>query len=178
MAERSRSASRSFPQSYHVAWLKVHPWRTADWLREKMREGFHIHHVDGDHSNDDPSNLVLIDGDDHMALHGVPLRDGIAKWRKRERKQIKVAVRPPSEEGARLYLLKAELDCSWKALAQQYYNGVKPNPNAIWSMIGVGLMAKARNYAKRVGKSWPPVPTRAGMGILEPEEIAALLSRQ
>jgi hypothetical protein len=31
-----------------------------------------VHHVDGDHSNDEPKNLALIEGLDHMLLfHGV-----------------------------------------------------------------------------------------------------------
>lgn len=55
---------------HHEAWLTAHPERSADWLREKLREGFDIHHLDGNHDNNDPSNLVLIDGSDHMRLHG------------------------------------------------------------------------------------------------------------
>jgi hypothetical protein len=58
-------------KSYHKAWLEDHPQRNEEWLREKLRDGFHIHHLDGNHSNDDPDNLVLMEGDDHFRkIHG------------------------------------------------------------------------------------------------------------
>ncbi len=56
-------------QTYHYAWLSAHPNRDEDWLKLKLKEGFDIHHLDGDHSNHDPTNLVLIDAADHMMLH-------------------------------------------------------------------------------------------------------------
>ncbi len=58
-------------QSYHHAWLSAHPGRNEAWLAERMADGFHVHHIDGDHANDAPANLVLIDGVDHMRLHGM-----------------------------------------------------------------------------------------------------------
>jgi hypothetical protein len=58
-------------QSYHLAWLQAHPEHSAEWLESKLREGFHVHHIDWDHSNDAPGNLVLMFGADHMALHGM-----------------------------------------------------------------------------------------------------------
>ena len=56
-------------QEYHHVWLSAHPWRTEEWLKKQLSEGFDIHHIDGDHSNNDPGNLVLIDHADHMMLH-------------------------------------------------------------------------------------------------------------
>lgn len=57
--------------SYHLAWLSAHPERTAEWLSARLADGFHVHHVDGDHSNDAPLNLVLIEGIDHNRIvHG------------------------------------------------------------------------------------------------------------
>jgi hypothetical protein len=55
---------------YHKAWLSAHPDRTEDWLKDKILEGFDVHHLDGNHANNEPSNLVLIEHDDHMMLHG------------------------------------------------------------------------------------------------------------
>ncbi len=60
-------------QNYHLVWLRDNPKRSEAWLRERLKDGFHIHHMDGDHSNDDPSNLVLIEGGDHFMLHGAKL---------------------------------------------------------------------------------------------------------
>jgi hypothetical protein len=56
-------------ETYHLAWLSAHPERTEEWLKERLRDGFHVHHIDGDHFNDDPKNLVLIESGDHMMLH-------------------------------------------------------------------------------------------------------------
>lgn len=36
-----------------------------------LKAGFDIHHMDGDHDNNDPANLVLIEHTDHMRLHGM-----------------------------------------------------------------------------------------------------------
>ena len=76
-------------QTYHAAWLVSHPGRDGEWLSRMIDSGFTIHHIDGDHGNDTPENLVLIEHDDHMRLHGLgdlrkrPMielqRDGIAK---------------------------------------------------------------------------------------------------
>lgn len=58
-------------ESYHHVWLAAHPKRSSEWLARQIGEGFHIHHMDGDHSNDDPANLVLIESLDHLRLHGI-----------------------------------------------------------------------------------------------------------
>lgn len=57
---------------YHDAWLSAHPTRTEGWLRDRLAEGFDIHHLDGNHDNNDPPNLVLIEHEDHLRLHGAP----------------------------------------------------------------------------------------------------------
>ncbi len=56
-------------KSYHYEWLRAHPSRTEGWLLERMADGFHIHHLDGDHENNDQKNLVLIEMADHLMLH-------------------------------------------------------------------------------------------------------------
>jgi len=57
-------------QIYHIVWLTSHPHRSEEWLQNKLKEGFDIHHIDGNHCNNDPNNLVLIECSDHMRLHG------------------------------------------------------------------------------------------------------------
>ena len=61
---------------HHAAWLKMHPNRDAVWLRERFKDGFDVHHIDGDHSNNDGANLVLIEHLDHMRLHGAVMTEG------------------------------------------------------------------------------------------------------
>jgi hypothetical protein len=55
---------------HQQTWLDAHPHRTEQWLRERLRDGFDVHHADGDRNNNSPTNLVLIDCQDHMTLHG------------------------------------------------------------------------------------------------------------
>lgn len=61
---------------HHLVWLMSHPHRSSDWLRNALKDGFDVHHIDGDHSNNAPENLVLIEHVDHMALHGCKTRLG------------------------------------------------------------------------------------------------------
>lgn len=76
-------------QEYHLAWLSIHTERTEEWLREKLADGFHIHHLDGSHDNNKPQNLVLMDGKDHLALHGMDMRSGTQKNFKFARRVLK-----------------------------------------------------------------------------------------
>ena len=46
---------------YHKAWLSAHPERTEQWLKERLADGFDVHHVNGDHFDDHPDNLALIE---------------------------------------------------------------------------------------------------------------------
>ncbi|MEL6568189.1 MAG: HNH endonuclease [Pseudomonadota bacterium] len=62
--------SRPF-EPYHLIWLRSHPHRSEEWLKARLADGFDIHHVDGDHKNNDTDNLVLIEHVDHMRLHGM-----------------------------------------------------------------------------------------------------------
>lgn len=55
-------------KDYHYAWLSVHPDRTEEWLADKLKDGFGIHHLDGDHGNNSPENLVLLDWADHSCI--------------------------------------------------------------------------------------------------------------
>lgn len=80
-------------QPHHDAWLSAHPGRTEEWLRQMFIEGFDIHHVDGDHGNNTPLNLVLIEAVDHMRLHGFRLPNGLSGWRKRLQEKSTIAKR-------------------------------------------------------------------------------------
>jgi hypothetical protein len=77
-------------QIYHEIWLQAHPWRTREWLQEKLNDGFDIHHIDGNKKNNKPDNLLLCDASDHMHLHGMPLRDMARKAAKPKRKRIRI----------------------------------------------------------------------------------------
>lgn len=61
-----------------------------------MHEGFHIHHVDGDHSNNHPNNLALIWGEDHLMLHGWDLRKNLKQFKPYKAKH-KIKLIDPNE---------------------------------------------------------------------------------
>lgn len=84
VSARQPKATGAAVKNYHLAWLAGHPERDLAWLRDRLADGFHVHHVDGNHCNEAPENLVLIDGADHMRLHGNPggLRGSINSGRK------------------------------------------------------------------------------------------------
>ena len=59
--------------AHHAAWLAAHPNRAPDWFKARLADGFDVHHIDGDPTNNDPLNLALIEHDDHMRIHKAPL---------------------------------------------------------------------------------------------------------
>lgn len=66
---------------HHKSWLLDHPDRTEEWFESRIKDGFDVHHVDGNHYNNDPANLILIEGADHLRLHSGSLKAGIKNWR-------------------------------------------------------------------------------------------------
>ena len=55
---------------YHYVWLESHREYDENWLAQALSAGFDIHHVDGDHDNNDPANLIMVEKSDHQKLHG------------------------------------------------------------------------------------------------------------
>ena len=64
-----RETEKVMLADYHVAWLSNHPTRTAEWLQERLRDGFEVHHIEPS-LGDDPTNLILIERQDHKMIHG------------------------------------------------------------------------------------------------------------
>lgn len=77
-------------------------------------KGYHVHNVDGDKSNNEPSNLQLLKQSDHQTLHGALLSQ---EQRERMRANINVKARPKacewhrSTEG-RLWHKKHAIECA------------------------------------------------------------------
>jgi hypothetical protein len=57
---------------HHRAWLEAHPHRTREWLRHRLADGFDVHHLNADPTDNSPDNLVLIEHTDHMRIHDAP----------------------------------------------------------------------------------------------------------
>lgn len=135
-------------KSYHLSWLSVHPNRTADWLRERLSDGFDIHHVDGDHSNDSPSNLILIEAGDHFVLHSGVIVDGVKAWRSR--------VNGPKEKSRSSEAYAAyQRTGSWQDVYFEISGAVNPGRDDVRK--GAKMMCNmARSWSRRNEKPWPP----------------------
>lgn len=104
---------------HHRAWLCAHPSRSDGWLKDKLRDGFDVHHIDGDHTNNDPENLVLLEHDDHMRFHGAPLgglRFGTIEWTKCRSVHD---IDPDKSIGAKIFWAKHEDQVPFKQSAEE-----------------------------------------------------------
>ena len=118
-------------EEYHRAWLEGHPEYDASWLHQAIEAGFHVHHLDGDHGNNDPSNLVLIERNDHFRLHGThKLKPLAEKW---EESAKRVSL------GKSAYQMRLEENPTWREIGERL--GYEENPAA-------KAIAVASRYAK------------------------------
>lgn len=136
-------------EPYHYAWLSLHQDRSEEWLRARLKDGFHVHHLDGDHWNNDPSNLVLVEGKDHMRLHGCVVTGTRPRWRR-------IPKACTAEEGG----LSGDFDLEIGRRGYEMRSG-----GASWSLIEETLLqrnvqAYVRRYAADNGLRYP-VPTPA-----------------
>lgn len=130
---------------YHKVWLESHPHRDAEWLKTALMAGFDIHHLDGDHDNDVPGNLILIEVGDHQRIHnGIVInftRNGRGSWEGHNRRIIL---------GEESYKLR-ESGLPWREVGVRLYPGGK-NPTGY--SINVAKM-----YAEYHKLQWP-IPHR------------------
>lgn len=124
-------------ESYHLAWLKAHPYRSAEWLADRLADGFHVHHMDGDHANDAPSNLILLEGGDHMRLHGGGFNPSTMLPRNSDARLV---------EGKSAYDLRAS-GLSWYEVASAYDLNTSRET----------YVRKAKSYAAANDLPWPPM---------------------
>jgi len=104
-----------------------------EWLRSATRNGFDVHHRDGNHSNNDPDNLIMIFSKDHAYLHSTSKFSARVngKWMTQEEiDDIKLT------KGERAYRMRLE--------------------GKVWREIGGGTLPNcAKFYAKKHGLKWP-----------------------
>lgn len=68
---------------YRCAKLKKNMHRYVwEYYNGEIPEGFDVHHIDFDRSNNDISNLQLLSKDEHRKLHSEALTDKQRRWRR------------------------------------------------------------------------------------------------
>lgn len=103
-----------------------------------LADGFDIHHLDGNHANNSPDNLALMESDDHMRLHGVGARRLLG-----ERKRVVTEKRIDLDRKAYEKRLAGHM---WKEVAGEVL-GTKAKAEA--------AAVRARRYAKEFNAPWP-----------------------
>lgn len=107
-----RANGKMIPRS-HKVWLDSNP------LFKEIPEGYVIHHLDGDSTNDDPSNLVLMRFHLHAAYH--------YKYIKPEVEVTEVSLRDPSLIYEPIKDIKVQKYQYRKGRWQVRYRGKAPN---------------------------------------------------
>lgn len=126
-------------QAHHKAWLAAHPERSEEWLAGRLADGFDVHHGDGDHSNNEPDNLFLVEHRDHVRLHGSALLD---RMRQNHSARVARAKACRLRIGCEAYTLKAQ-GYHWVEIARHF------------SEREEFVSSAAREYAKAEGERWP-----------------------
>lgn len=120
-----------------------------------LEVGFDLHHIDGDHSNNDHKNLILIETNDHFRIHGFP---------KSIRRYKADADKPMQVSSVKLQLNIAKTSSSERSLLERVYL-VRSQTGMPWGELGkhVGLVgwsqAKLINATKKYATEeclvWP-----------------------
>lgn len=111
---------------HHLAWLSAHPDRTPEWLAEKLAEGFDVHHLDGERSNNDPSNVALVEHLDHMRLHGSPGLNRLLQSGRARRGPTSLKKRTRNVLTREIIALRKELDEHRRASAVAKFEASNP----------------------------------------------------
>lgn len=113
--------------NYQNVWLSAHPERSSEWLIERLKDGFDIHHLDGDHENNDPSNLVLIECGDHMMLHNGKKRfSRVVGMNRGGRPRKRICA--PKEERVKVPPSPVDLFKFWAAIDRDYERFLASHP--------------------------------------------------
>ncbi len=125
---------------HHLAWLSIHSTRNPVWLLKMLAEGFEIHHLDGNHKNNEPRNLILVEYIDHRRLHGKNHHEFSADVREERKRDI--------EENLRLGELAYEARITAKSWGDVYHSMPDEFKGNDPAMV-------ARLYAAASGRPWP-----------------------
>lgn len=110
-----------------------------------LAQGFQVHHMDGNHFNDDPANLVLIEGSDHMRLHGMKTRLPDELLHTRRRKHAERLA-----QGKAMYEERLS-GTSWREAVHLHMQ----SDREIFEVNASRGIVLAKEYAVDAGREWP-----------------------
>ena len=138
---------------YHVNWLQKHPDRSEEWLETVLSNGFDIHHLDGDHSNNEWENLILVEHSDHMRiLHKaeplrvarpgvIPAFECLKLWNERF-----------MSKGEMAYKMRSKTTMGWAEIVEALgLESKKLSKEAICGRV----LNLAKSYARSHALKWP-----------------------
>lgn len=142
-------------KEYHRVWLEAHQERDEEWLAARRLDGFDVHHIDGDKTNNLPENLLLIEHRDHFMLHSGARPRFIGNRGGRPKKipdehMREMVFHDSWRPGVALKTLLAELGWTKRDLAQRF--GLHRNTISRWKEPPAAVMAylKLRIGIKRL----------------------------
>lgn len=131
-------------KAHHLAWMEGNH-AEPDFLYQAIMNGFQVHHVDGDHSNNDPLNLVLIYDRDHKKLHGLTFhRFDESSQEPRKWEDLRGYYEERVNKGKAAYELR-QTPMTWKQVAEKM------------ECQASNALQYAQAYARAKRLPWPPI---------------------
>lgn len=127
----------------HQAWLDNHPGYDYNWLRQAIEAGFDVHHIDSDHDNNDPGNLLLVEKGDHSKIHNL-------KFGKNNRRNGWFNLEDRVGRGEHAYRDRIDSGDSWGDIGNRL--GLSGESRTSPASKAISL---AKAYAVYHGKLWP-----------------------
>ncbi len=70
-----RTRKPEHPNAHRDGRIRIHRLVMAAKLGRPLNPDEHVHHVDGNHANNNPANLMVVSNAEHMRLHRVASGD-------------------------------------------------------------------------------------------------------
>lgn len=105
-------------------YIKIYKQNYGEIPRDSQGRSYDIHHIDGDHTNNDISNLVALSIEDHYNLHKMQ-EDWGAVWALAKR--LNVSQQEKSETTRNMNLARAKTGTHWSQIASN--KGIHPFQN-------------------------------------------------
>ncbi len=105
-------------------YIKIYKQHHGEIPRDSQGRSYDIHHIDGDYTNNDISNLVALSIEEHYKLHRAQ-EDWGATWS--VAKRLKVSQQEKSEITRNMNLARAKAETHWSQVTSK--NGTHPFQN-------------------------------------------------